>query len=66
MDTKQVMAEYGIKPLPADTVEAMAYVPFQPYMPELCKPVLGFENVTIFRDLLKPFYGSACGGDRDE
>lgn len=66
MDTKQIMAEYGIKPLPSDTVEAMAYVPFQPYAPELCKPALGYENGTIFRNLNKPFYGSACGGDRDE
>lgn len=66
MDTKQIMAEYGITPLPSDTVEAMAYVPFQPYSPALCKPVLGFENGTMFRDLHKPFYGSACGGDRDE
>ncbi len=66
MDTKQIMAEYGIKPLPSDTVEAMAYVPFQPYAPELCKPALGYENGTIFRDLNKPFYGSVCGGDRDE
>lgn len=66
MDTKQIMAEYGIKPLPSDTVEAMAYVPFQPYSPELCKPVLGYENGTLFRDLHKPFYGERCGGERDE
>ena len=66
MDTKQLTAEYGIAPLPADTAEAMAYVPFQPYAPELCKPVLGYENGTIFRALHKPFYCSACGGERDE
>lgn len=66
MDTKQIMAEYGLRPLPADTVEAMAYVPFQPYAPELCKPVLGYENGTLFRALHKPFYGSRCGGSKDE
>ena len=66
MDTKQIMAEYGVEPLPSDTVEAMAYVPFQPYSPELCKPVLGYENGTLFRALHKPFYGESCTGDRDE
>ena len=66
MDHKQILAEYGILPLPKDTVEAMAYVPFQPYSPELCKPVSGYEKGTIFRSLNKPFYGGACGGDRDD
>lgn len=66
MDNQQIMAEYGITPLPADPVEAMAYVPFQPNSPELCKPVLGYENGTMFRALHKPFYGEACGGERDE
>lgn len=66
MDKMQIMAQYGLSPLPNDTVEAMAYVPFQPYSPELCKPVLGYENGTIFRSLHKPFYGCACGGDRNE
>ena len=66
MDNKQIMAEYGIAPLPEKTVEAMAYIPFQPYSPELSKPVPGYENGTIFRALTKPFYGKRCGGDRDE
>ena len=66
MDNQKIMAEYGIKPLPDDTVEAMAYVPFQPYAPELCKPVLGYENGSLFRTLVKPFYGGACTGDRNE
>lgn len=57
------MMKSGIAPLPADTTEAMAYVPFQPYSPELCSPHLGFENGTIFKALHKPFYGSKCGGD---
>ncbi len=66
MDHKQILAEYGILPLPKDTVEAMAYVPFQPYSPELCKPASGYEKGTIFRSLNKPFFGGACGGDRDD
>ena len=48
------------------TVEAMAYVPFQPYQPEMCKPVLGYENGTLFRALNKPFYGSKCGGQKND
>lgn len=55
--------KYGISPLPDDTAEAMAYVPFQPNSPDLCSPHLGYENGTIFRSLNKPFYGSKCGGD---
>lgn len=66
MDKRQIMAEYGLSPLPKDTVEAMAYVPFQPYSPEMCKAVLGYENGTMFKALHKPFYGSACGGKNDE
>lgn len=62
MDTMKIMAGYGIRPLPDDTVEAMAYVPFQPYSPEMCKPVLGYENGTMFQALNKPFYGRKCGG----
>ena len=66
MDNQTIMAEDGVTPLPADPVEAMAYVPFQPYAPELCKAVLGYENGTMFRSLHKPFFGGACGGDRNE
>lgn len=66
MDTDKIMKEYGLSPLPKDATEAMAYVPLQPYAPEMCKPVLGFENGTIFTALHKPFYGSACGGTKDE
>ena len=62
MDNRKVMASYGLSPLPQDTVEAMAYVPYQPYSPETCSPVLGYENGTIFKALNKPFYGSKCGG----
>ncbi len=63
-DTRDVLSAYGITPLPKDTVEAMAYVPFQPYSPEMCKPTLGYENGTMFRALHKPFYGARCGEDR--
>lgn len=66
MDTKNVYQQYGITPLPSQPVEAMAYVPFQPYSPEMCKPVLGYENGTLFRALNKPFYGSRCGGKNDD
>ena len=66
MDNKTKMAEYGLQPLPRDTVEAMAYVPYQPYSPEMCKAALGYENGTLFKALHKPFYGSRCGGDADE
>lgn len=62
MNTNTIMAEYGISPLPKEPVEAMAYIPFQPYEPEMCKAVLGYENGTLFRALHKPFYGSRCGG----
>ena len=64
MDAKTIMKEYGLSPLPKDTAEAMAYVPFQPNSPEMCTPVLGFENGTIFRSLTKPFYGERCGGGK--
>ena len=62
MDNNKVMASYGLRPLPEDTVEAMAYVPYQPYSPEMCSPVLGYENGTIFKALHKPFSGPRCGG----
>ena len=66
MDNKTKMAEYGISPLPDDATEAMAYVPYQPYSPEMCKAALGYENGTLFKALHKPFYGSRCGGNDDE
>ena len=66
MDNKTMMAQYGVSALPDDTVEAMAYVPFQPYSPDLCKPVPGYENGTMFRSLHKPFCPDICGGDRND
>ncbi|MBQ3330665.1 MAG: spore coat associated protein CotJA [Ruminococcus sp.] len=56
------MEGYGVTPLPKDVTETMAYVPFQPYSPEMCKAVLGYENGTLFKALHKPFCGSKCGG----
>ena len=61
MNTMDIMKSYGIAPLPEDTQEAMAYVPFQSNSPLLCKPHLGYENGTIFKTLNKPFYGQKCG-----
>ena len=66
MNMKQTWAAYGPKPLPEEPVEAMAYVPFQPYAPEICKAVLGYENGTMFKALHKPFYGGKCGGEKDD
>ena len=66
MDTMKMMEAYGLSPLPDKPVEAMAYVPFQPYSPEMNKPVLGYENGTLFKSLHKPFYGGACGGKSDD
>ena len=59
---KETMNEYGITPLPAKTVEAMAYVPFQPYGAKTYTAVQGFEAGTMFPTLNKPWYGSKCEG----
>jgi len=66
MNINQTREAYGLSPLPEDTVEAMAYVPYQPYSPEMCKAVLGYENGTLFKSLTKPFCGSKCGGVQDD
>ncbi|WP_310754578.1 spore coat associated protein CotJA [Ruminococcus sp.] len=66
MDMKTVMESYGVTPLPKDATEAMAYVPFQPYEPEMCKAVLGYENGTLFKALHKPFCGGNCGGNDND
>ena len=62
MNRNTIMAAYGVTPLPEQTTEAMAYIPFQPYAPEMCTAVLGYENGTVFTALHKPFYGGKCGG----
>ena len=61
MDTKQLTAEYGIAPLPADTAEAMAYVPFQGEDAKIFSPDQGYVMGTMYPALNKPFYGSKCG-----
>jgi len=61
---KDIMHSYGIKPLPDKTVEAMAYVPFQPNGAESYTAVRGFEAGTMFPTLDKPWYGSKCRGDK--
>ena len=59
-------SEYFIKPLPEDTVIAMAYVPFQNAV-KLYSPECGIKNGTLFPELNKPFL-AACqnGGQADE
>lgn len=59
---KDVMNSYGLSPLPAKTVEAMAYVPFQPNGAEVYAVSEGFEAGTMFPTLNKPFYGGKCRG----
>ena len=59
-----VFMQYGITPLPADTVEAMAYVPFQPNNVAVYNPIQAFETGTMFPTLDKSFYGSKCGCDK--
>ena len=44
-------------PLPAVTVEAMAYVPYQQYK-TIYSAEKGLENGTIFPELDKPFLGT--------
>jgi len=61
---KDIMHSYGIKPLPDKTVEAIAYVPFQPNGAESYTAVRGFEAGTMFPTLDKPWYGSKCRGDK--
>lgn len=52
--------EYGISPLPNDTVEAMAYVPFQ-NAGKLYNAERGFCSGTMFPCLDKPFEGCKGG-----
>ena len=48
---ESIFMQYGITPLPADTVEAMAYVPFQPNSVDVYNPVQAFETGTMFPTL---------------
>ncbi len=53
--------EYGISPLPANTVVAMAYVPYQKNMNKTYTPEQGLDQGTLFPVLDKPFLAS--GGE---
>lgn len=59
-------SDFFIKPLPKDTTEAMAYVPFQNAC-KLYSPQHAIETGTLFPELDKPF-GPSCmiGGMKDD
>lgn len=59
---QELMAQYGLTPLPKKTVEAMAYVPFQPNNAETYAVFRGFEAGTMYKSLDKPFCPDNCGG----
>ncbi len=59
---KDTINSYGISPLPEITVEAMAYVPFQPNGAKTYTATRGFEAGTMFPSLDKPWYGGKCRG----
>lgn len=61
---EKMMSVYGLSPLPLDTVEAMAYVPFQPMGAKTYSPIQGLEAGTMYPTLNKPFYGKKCFGDK--
>ena len=62
LSEQEIMAIYGISPLPKKTVEAMAYVPFQPDNAETYAVHKGFEAGTMYKALNKPFCPENCGG----
>lgn len=61
-----IMADYGLSPLPNDTVEAMAYVPFQQHNSKTYSPAQALEVGTVYPVLDKPFYGSKCWGGKND
>ena len=60
------MMDYGISPLPKDTVEAMAYVPFQQQNSKTYSPSQALESGTVYPILDKPFYGKKCSGGKND
>ena len=60
-----VNEHYGLSKLPKNTVEAMAYIPFQTENSDTNTPVQGFSCGTMFPALDKPFYGNKCGVHND-
>lgn len=63
---ESAMLDYGISPLPSDTVVAMAYVPFQQHNSKLYSPAQALEAGTVYPILDKPFYGSKCWGGKND
>lgn len=61
---KQIENEYGISALPKNTVDAMAYVPFQQDN-NIYSPQQALVMGTTFPVLDKPFL-AADGGTKDE
>ncbi len=58
------MKQYGITPLPAEPVVAMAYVPYQ-ISDNIYSAEQGINVGTMFPELNKPFK-HAAGGENDE
>ena len=61
-----IMSDYGLSPLPKDTVVAMAYVPYQQEKSKLYSPAQALEAGTVYPILDKPFCGSRCWGDKND
>lgn len=61
-----IMSDYGISPLPSDTKEAMAYIPFQQHNSKLYSPMQALEAGTVYPTLDKPFYGNKCWGGKND
>lgn len=61
---QEIYSIYGLSSLPKKTVEAMAYVPFQPDNAEIYAVHRGFEAGTMYKALDKPFCPQNCGGFR--
>ncbi len=58
-------SEFFIRPLPEDTVVAMAYVPFQNAR-KVYSPECGIQNGTMFPELNKPFTGKYPKGGKSD
>lgn len=63
---ESVMESYGITLLPQNTVEAMAYVPFQQYDSKTYSPAQALESGTAYPILDKPFFGDKCRGGKND
>lgn len=61
-----IMRSYGISPLPSDTVEAMAYIPYQQFGSKTYSAAQALESGTAYPILDKPFFGSKCSGGKDD